>query len=122
MRSALLLCVSLVAMAMPLHGSDPLRISVSPAYSYAPSTLKVRLTVEPSADNRAVEIIADSADFYRSSEINLDGDRAPPTFELNFRHVPGGDYQVVAVLKDQAGRPRATAARAVTVMAMGDHD
>ena len=122
MRSALLLCVSLVAMATPLHGSDPLRISVSPAYSYAPSTLNVRLRLEPSAENRAVEIIVDSADFYRSSEINLDGERAPATFELKLRNVPGGDHQVVAVLKDHAGRPRATAARGVTVMSMGDHN
>ena len=121
MRTALWLCVSLVATASPLHGGDSLRISVSPAYSYAPSTLKVRVRLEPNAANRAVEIIVDGDDFYRSSEINVDGEQGPATVELSLRNVPGGDYQVVAVLKDHAGRPRARAGQEVTVMSMGDH-
>jgi hypothetical protein len=118
MRTALWLCISLVATAIPLHGSDSLRISVSPTYSFAPSTLRVRVRLEPSAENRAIEITAECTDFYRSSEFTLDGEQAPAMVELDVRDAPGGHYRVVAVLKDSTGRPRASAVKEVTVIGL----
>jgi hypothetical protein len=119
MRPALWLSLSLVALAVPLHGSDQVSLSVSPRISYAPSTLSVRVRLEPSAENRAIQIIADGADFYRSSVISLDGDRGPATVALNIPNIPGGDYNVAAVLLDDAGRPRARTAQNVTVLGQG---
>ena len=45
-----------------------------------------------------MEVIADSAEFYRSSAITLEGDRAPKTMMVEFRTVPPGDYEVTAML------------------------
>ena len=88
MRTALLLCIACAVAATPIHGGDQLRIAVSPEYSYAPSTLRVRVRVEPSAQNRAVEVVADGSDYYRSSEIGLNGKDAAPNVELSLRGSP----------------------------------
>ena len=49
---------------------------VTPSKSMAPATIRVRVGVAPDADNRVLNVIADSGAYYRSSEIQLDGDRA----------------------------------------------
>src|SRR6267378_7347229 len=79
MRIALWICGCLAFAALPLDGGDRLAMTVQPARSFAPSFLRVRVRIEPSAGNRWLEVIADSDGFYRSSEIPLDGDRAPVT-------------------------------------------
>ena len=54
--------------------------------------------IEADQDNRAVEIVAESADFYRSSQIQLEGDKAPRTTNFEFRSLPPGTYEVRALL------------------------
>jgi hypothetical protein len=102
MKSRILLCGMVVLVAMPVgtRTGERLAMSVSPAVSMAPADLIVRMTIESNASNRALEIIAESADFYRSSEIPLDGAKAPRSSRLAFRGLPGGAYTVRAVLKD----------------------
>ena len=60
--------------------------------------------MEPKDENRSIEIIAESEEFYRSSEVPLDGDRAPRTSLLEFRGLPAGAYQVRAILKGVSGK------------------
>ena len=64
----------------------------------------------------AVEIVADSGDFYRSSLIPLEGENAPRTTTIDFRGLPGGDYEVRIILLDPGGRPRATAVQSLDVI------
>ena len=101
MKARPLLCGVLVLMMMPLgaRGGDRLTMRITPAVAMAPADLIVRTTVEASSENRAIEIIAESNDFYRSSEMPLDGKNAPRTTQFEFRSLPGGVYTVVAVLK-----------------------
>jgi hypothetical protein len=96
-----LLCTMLMLTTLPIgaRGGNRLNIRVTPAISIAPADLTVRATVESSAYNRAIEIIAESEAFYRSSEIPLDGANAPRTTRFEFRGLPGGTYAVRAVLK-----------------------
>jgi hypothetical protein len=54
-------------------------------------------------------VIADSAEFYRSSTITLEGDRAPKTMMVEFRSLPPGDYEVTAVLIGMDGHRRGIA-------------
>jgi hypothetical protein len=79
------------AMATVLSAKEPVSIRVSPAVSFAPTNLIVRTRLEPDADNRVLEIVADSDWFYRSSTIALDGDRAPKTVMLEYRSLPRGE-------------------------------
>jgi hypothetical protein len=106
-------------MAMPVGAGDRLTLKVSPAVSFAPANLVVRTMIEADKENRGMEIVAESADFYRSSEIELDGENAPRTNIFEFRSLPSGTYQVKAVLFDGNGQQRAQVRSQVSVVESG---
>lgn len=99
--------------------AEPLSMKVSPAVSFAPANLMVRARIEADAGNRAVEVIAESADFYRSSQVQLEGDKAPLTTQFEFRSLPPGTYEVRALLIGVGGQQRAFARQQVNVVALG---
>ena len=111
----------LLLSVLPVSGGEPLRIAVSPQQSFAPSNLRVRVRIEPNADNRTLAVIANSADFYRSSEVQLDGEAAPRTITIEFRDMPGGSYEVSSQVRDQSGRRLAYASQEVNVIAPFGH-
>jgi hypothetical protein len=121
MRTALV-CAVIVLTVLPVDGGEPLKLAVTPAQSFAPGFVRIRARIEPNAENRLLTIVADGADFYRSSEIQLDGDQAPRTVEVRFADLPGGEYEVYAALTDASGRQRAAARQPAKVISMlGDH-
>jgi hypothetical protein len=85
------------------HAADKLELHVSPAISMAPASVLVRATVQHNADNRELEIVADSSAFYRRSVVELDGEQAPKTTELRLIDIPGGEYEVRATLVTARG-------------------
>jgi hypothetical protein len=97
----------------------PLALRVSPAVAFAPANLNVRATVEADKDNRSIEIIAESSEFYRASAIELDGDRAPRTNTFEFRSLPPGTYSVQATLFTGSGNERARVRQEINVIASG---
>jgi hypothetical protein len=105
--------------ALPVDGDQRLTIAVSPAQSFAPAFLRVRIRVDPNAENRSLEVIADSGDFYRSSEIQLEGNRSPATFQIELRDVPEGEYRVLGVLRDPSGHERSMVYKDVRVIGFG---
>jgi hypothetical protein len=113
----LLLCAA--AMPAGAREHDRLTLRVSPSVSFAPANLVVRATILADPENRAVEISAESPDFYRSSEIQLDGDRAPRTSLFEFRSLPPGNYEIKATLRGSAGEERASVSQQVNVIASG---
>jgi hypothetical protein len=116
MRVALMLATFVTLTTISASGGEQLRIAVSPAQSFAPSNLNIRARVVPNDSNRALQIVAESADFYRSSQVQLDGERAPATMMFEFRGVPGGEYLVYGILTDNGGRQRALAEQQVRVI------
>lgn len=114
-RKSLAFGALLAITAVRADGVEPVRIAVSPLRSFAPSNLVVRVMVEPSTENRVLEVVADGPNFYRSSDVQLDGKDGPSVVHLQFRNVPGGDYAVAATVRNGAGRPVASAHRDVTV-------
>jgi hypothetical protein len=116
MRVPLMLSAMLALTTMSASGDEQLKIAVSPAQSFAPSNLNIRARVVPNAENRAIEVVAESGDFYRSSQIPLEGEHAPATVMFEFRSVPGGEYQVSGIVTDSLGRRRAIAQQQVRVI------
>jgi hypothetical protein len=98
---------------------DNLSLRVSPAVSFAPADLVIQTRLEPDAANREMEVIAESGDFYRSSSIQLEGDRAPRTVRFEFRSLPAGEYEVRAAVMGKDGQRRAIARSRVNVMQNG---
>jgi len=97
-RIAALTCVCIGLATNSLRGAEPLRVQVSPPVSRAPALLTVRVSIEATADNRALQVVAESPDFYRSSEISIDGTNAAPLNVFEFRNLPTGLYQVTSTL------------------------
>jgi hypothetical protein len=71
---------------------------------------------EEGRNKRAMEVIAESADFYRSSAIELAGDRAPRTVTFEFRGLPPGEYEVTAAVIGMDDLRRALVRSRVHVM------
>ena len=76
----------------------------------------IHTRLEPDAANRGLEVIAESGDFYRSSAIQLEGDRAPRTVRFEFRSLPAGVYEVRAAVLGRDGQRRALARSRVNVV------
>lgn len=111
--------VLLLTSTLPLGAGERMTLRVSPSVSFAPANLIVRTYIENDAENRGVEIVAESTEFYRSSEIQLDGERAPRTTTFEFRSLPPGTYEVKATLLGRGGAPRASVRQQVNVIASG---
>ena len=116
LRYITLCCVTTFILGVVSPGSTEsrLRIEVTPQVSAAPAVLKVRAIVTPDAANRALQIVADSGSFYRSSMVPLDGANAATITETMLKNLPGGEYDVSVMLVNADGK-RAIDRRTVTV-------
>jgi hypothetical protein len=117
------LVASLAFTAVAALGAESrLTLGVTPVMSFAPANLKVRAVVSANEENRSIEVIAESAEFYRSGEIELDGDRAPRTTMVEFRSLPSGVYEIRAILKGPGGNRLAIAERQINIIESGIAD
>jgi hypothetical protein len=114
-----MMCAILILGAWPLSAGERLALKVSPAVAFAPANLIVRALVEADARNRAIAIVAESDDFYRASEVQLDGENAPRTTTFEFRSLPSGTYRVTAVLLDAQENTLTYARSQVNVLSNG---
>jgi len=105
--------------ALPAAAGERLTVRVSPAMTFAPANLVVRAAIEADKNNRAIEVVAESRDFYRSSEVSLEGQNAPRVSMFEFRSLPSGEYEIRVVLKDAGNQTRAMTRDTVHVIASG---
>src|SRR5882672_2230127 len=85
--------------AITVNAGERLTIAASPLQSFAPTNVMVRVHVPPDDANRALEVSADSGEYYRSSLIQLAGKDAPRTITVEFPRLPGD-------LRDSWSAPR----------------
>ena len=107
------------ASASPLGADARLAIKVFPTVSFAPAELVVQAHVQIDSDNRALELEADSPDYYRSTTIQLNGQQAPQTTIFQLRSLPTGQYEVTARLYGSSGHARAEARQRIAVLGRG---
>ena len=103
----------------PIGASSKVTLRVTPTMAFAPADLTVRATVETDPANRSMQVIAESVDFYRSSEIQLEGEFAPRTNTVSFRSLPGGEYVVRVLVRDSRGDLLAVSTSQVNVVERG---
>lgn len=108
-------CTCLLAGPDTLDGGQPLNLQVSPTTAAAPAFVRVRAAVEASDDNRALEIVAQSPEFFRSSRVSLDGRHAPRLSVFEYGNLPPGLYEIRGILVGTGGK-RASVARLVNVV------
>jgi hypothetical protein len=107
--------IGLISAVGETAATEKLSLRVTPNVSAAPSNVIVQATVAKHADNRWLVIEADSGTFYRSSSIQLDGDKAPAVMEIRLSNLPSGEYAVSAVLRNSLGE-ETTVRRTVIVL------
>jgi hypothetical protein len=100
--------------------NEKLSLRVTPNVSSAPSTVIVKATVAKDSDNRWLHIEADSGAFYRSSAIQLDGENAPLVTEIRLNSLPGGEYTVSAVLRNNMGEETVVRRTALVLSKFGE--
>ncbi|HUR35125.1 MAG TPA: hypothetical protein VM032_15080 [Vicinamibacterales bacterium] len=117
MRSSLTAAiVILIGSTTALNGAQPLTIQVSPRVAMAPAYARIRVHVEPRAENRVLEISATSPEFERSSSIQLNGARAPRLSVVDYPNLPSGSYEVTVALVDSLGH-RVVARQSLEIVA-----
>jgi hypothetical protein len=90
--------------ASSAQAGESVSLRVTPRFAMEPATVRITALVPRNGRNRALEIEADSQDFYRSSLITLDGANAASATVVEFRDLPGGLYAVTARVFDGSGR------------------
>lgn len=102
-----------LALAAPPSAEQALSLRVSPRVASAPAALSITVTVEPHENNRFLVVEDDSESYYRSSEIQLEGDRAARTHRLVFRGLPAGQHRIRAAVRDFKGNSASVSATVI---------
>jgi hypothetical protein len=94
----------LASSALTLKADAPLTLRVTPVVAFAPAFVRVQAMFDRDADNRMLRIVAQSGDFYRSSEIEIHGANSPRVQVIEFPSLPSGNYEVSAMLIGTQGK------------------
>ena len=113
--SAIVLFSSLGVQAAADDPERPLHVRVSPTMAHAPADLYIYVSVARRPDNRLLRVTAESEDFYRSSETQLDGEYSARVTVVRFRELPPGGYEIKAELLVSGGRTVDVAKRTMEV-------
>jgi hypothetical protein len=100
-RTAILAAVMLVCGTLLAPASAIVEIRVRGHYYAAPATVPVVVAVEPRAGNRTLVIEADGDEYFRSSEIELDGEKEKRLHSIEFRSLPAGAYILRAEVRSK---------------------
>ena len=112
--------IGMLTASSATDANEKLSLRVTPNVSSAPSTVIVKATVAKNSDNRWLHIEADSGAFYRSSAIQLDGENAPTVTEIRLPNLPGGEYTVMAVLRNSMGEQTVVRRTALVLSKVGE--
>ena len=104
MRIRILLLAVLSLAVSPAGAGDRVAVRVSPRIAFAPADLTVLAKLEAHPENRVMEIVAESDDFYRSSEIPLEGELAAKATFVRFQGLPSGRYSVSVIVRGSLGQ------------------
>jgi hypothetical protein len=99
--------------------STAVLIRVTPTRAIEPADVRVLVVIERDPKNRAMRITADSADYFTSSEVSIDGDRGPRVRSILLRDLPAGEYMFTGEAIGDGGSVRG---RAYTSGIIAGHD
>ena len=95
---AFVVCIAALVAAdtVPGYGTEVVDILLRGRYFTEPATVRVMVTVEPDAQNRALRIEADGDDLFRASELTLTGASCRRFHSMEFKNLPAGQYTIRA--------------------------
>jgi len=116
MMKTLILSGVMLFNAVAANAGERLSVRVSPALAHAPADIIVYVTLERNAENRLLRVSAESDDFFRSSEVTLDGEDNARVMILHFLQLPPGAYSVTVDVKGVNGQTKGRARCEVNVL------
>lgn len=106
---SLALIIPLVAFAGTSGSAkDNVEIRLNGRFFAEPATVQLIVAVEPNAENRRLRVEADGDSMYRSTEIDLAGDKEQRLHTVEFKNLSAGGYTLRAqVLSNDSVRSQA---------------
>jgi len=85
--------------------ANPITLWVHPRVAPAPADLRLVLTIPTHHDNRywRVDLSSATSPYARASAEAMEGARSPIVYEVYWRDIPAGEYDVVAHVGGRAG-------------------
>ena len=94
---SLALIIPLVAFAGTSGSAkDNVEIRLNGRFFAEPATVQLIVAVEPNAENRRLRVEADGDSMYRSTEIDLAGDKEQRLHTVEFKNLSAGGYTLRA--------------------------
>jgi hypothetical protein len=110
------------AVAQADKPGDEVTLRLTPRFVSAPGYLRSLIRVTPNAENRLLRVEIDSAGYYRSSDIQLDGASAPTSHFMDWKEVPAGKYDLIVTVIGQGGGTRVVRHLDFQVLGMAAQD
>jgi hypothetical protein len=73
-----------------------IELHVSPRIAFAPANLSIQIRVHAGPDDRWINIMTDSGEFYRRSDWSIEPDRV--LYRVEWKGLPAGEYDVRAFI------------------------
>jgi len=106
-------CLATV-MLIPPHGAalakdsdsvaQPLEIRLTARFLMPQEWMRSLVRVEPHTDNRLLRVTIDSSNYFRSSDVQLNGASAARSHFFVWKSLPPGAYEVTAIVLGTDGR------------------
>jgi hypothetical protein len=78
--------------------APPVTVKVRPAVLFAGGDVRTTVRTPRDARNRELRVIVEAADYYASSDVQIDGVDGAATHQFTWKALPGGAYRVEAIL------------------------
>ena len=106
---SLALIIPLVALSGTSGSAkDNVEIRLNGRFFAEPATVQLIVAVEPNSENRRLRVEADGDSMYRSTEIDLAGDKEQRLHTVEFKNLSAGGYTLRAqVLSNESVRSQA---------------
>jgi len=105
-ETAAALAPARAAVAQADKSADELTLRLTPRFVSAPGYLRSLIRVAPHEANRMLRVEIDSAGYYRSSDIQLEGASAPMSHFVDWKEVPAGKYSLIVSVIGPSGDAR----------------
>jgi len=103
-RLGVQLPLAAVLLAVPVAAADaPVTVAVRPAVVFVGGDVRTTVRTPRDARNRELRVSIDAAEYYASTDVQLDGDSAAATHQFTWKALPGGSYRVEATLLREDG-------------------
>jgi hypothetical protein len=96
--------------------NKPVSLVVPLSAMVAPASVFVQVLIERNPENRKMRISLESAEYFSSSEMQLDGERSARVRQMTFREVPAGEYELRGEVLGENGQVRASTRAVVRVV------